>query len=446
MKRLLFLFPNEWDREELQRHHPHPGVDIIFEGFDRQRFSERLRLLRFSPERFVEQLVSRYAGKIDGVTSNDDHFGALLAAIVAKRLGLPGNDPDSIVRCQHKAWMRSATIDPFPNQTPSFWELERPLGNEATQAIDYPVWVKPVKSSFSILARHVQTAQELRSAARFSWYERVAQRVLLGPVEQLFRLASPALTQSKAPGFLSALIAETPLHGQQINVDGYVDQDGVHVLGVADSIMYPGTHAFARFQTPSRLGPREIDAVTSSAKAIIKSLGYRHGFFNLEAMVRTNPETNTVEIGWIEANARMARQLASLYEASAGIDFWKILIRLALGESTATLRVPVSTTKVAASFVSRSFAGRPTDPEPSAHQIEQARIRFPMARMFFYFKPHGMGFHREMKWVGSYRYAVINLSAENMHQLESNYQSLMDLFGWQPTVQFDDALAHAQPT
>jgi biotin carboxylase len=442
MKRVLFLFPNDWDLEELQQRNPPPGVEIVFEGFDRQRFSERVRLLAFDPARFIERIVARYQGKIDGVASNDDHFGALLAALIAQRLSLPGNDPQTIVRCQHKVWMREATIDVFPGETPDFWDLRRPLKPAAIEAIDYPVWVKPVKSSFSILARLVESPKALLRAAQFTWYEQIAQRVLLRPVEKLFQLASPS--GSRSPGFLSALIPERPLKGQQINVDGYVDHDGVHIIGVADSIMYPGTHAFQRFQVPSRLGPDEINQVIDSAKALIQSLGYRHGFFNLEAMVRTNPESKTIDIGWIEVNARMARQLASLYQSSLGINLWQILINLALGESTAALRSPRPRIRVAASFVSRSFNGRPTAPEPTAGQQSAVMKQFPEARMYFYFRPHGMGFHREMKWVGSYRYAVINLSADHLGQLERDYETVLNLLGWRQAKELSHSLSHSQ--
>ena len=64
--------------------------------------------------------------------------------------------------------------------------------------------------------------------------------------------------------------------------------------------------------------------------------------------------------------------------------------------------------------------------------------------MYFYFRPHGMGFHREMKWVGSYRYAVINLSADHLGQLERDYETVLDLLGWRQAKELSHSLSHSQ--
>lgn len=49
------------------------------------------------------------------------------------------------------------------------------------------------------------------------------------------------------------MIAEELLGGHHVNLDGYVHDGKVKVLGVIDEHMYPGTHAFQRFEYPSRV-------------------------------------------------------------------------------------------------------------------------------------------------------------------------------------------------
>ena len=43
------------------------------------------------------------------------------------------------------------------------------------------------------------------------------------------------------------MIAEEILDGVQVNIDGYVHNGVINVLGVVDEVMYPGTQAFMRF-------------------------------------------------------------------------------------------------------------------------------------------------------------------------------------------------------
>jgi hypothetical protein len=100
--RLLVLFGADWDgkllpslsRSGRYRFHEH--------GFDLFSFPSNARLMWFDVQRFVDRLVKRYAGRIDGVFSSNEQFGALAAALVAQRLGLPGTDPVALLRAQHK--------------------------------------------------------------------------------------------------------------------------------------------------------------------------------------------------------------------------------------------------------------------------------------------------------------------------------------------------------
>ena len=49
------------------------------------------------------------------------------------------------------------------------------------------------------------------------------------------------------------LIAEGLLKGEQVTVEGYVQGGVATIFGVVDSIMFPGTLAFSRFDYPSHL-------------------------------------------------------------------------------------------------------------------------------------------------------------------------------------------------
>ena len=106
--RLLVLFHGQWEEEALFDKKRRGELALEREGFELLAFPHCLRLFRFDAQAYAERLCALYRGRIDAVWSNDDGFGCLLAAVVAARLGLPGNDPRAVVRAQHKLVMRGS--------------------------------------------------------------------------------------------------------------------------------------------------------------------------------------------------------------------------------------------------------------------------------------------------------------------------------------------------
>ena len=97
-----------------------------------------------------------------------------------------------------------------------------------------PFLVKPVKSFFSIGVETIASPEALADIrARFA---RLDQFFL--PLERLLqRFAGEEIGTKR-------LIAEELLKGEQVTVEGYAFQGEVTILGVVDSIMFPGTRDF----------------------------------------------------------------------------------------------------------------------------------------------------------------------------------------------------------
>lgn len=427
--RILFLYPNEWDRHEIERSGLARDFDIVFEGFDRYSIHKRLSLALFDPLQFIARMAAQYRGKIQGVTSNDDHWGALLAGMIARELGLPGLDPKVLVSCQQKALFRQQEQRLFPDNATWFDVIDPRTATQKIPKLPYPVFIKPVKSSFSVLARQVASALEMRKAAEFSWYERLSQHVALRSVAVLHRHVMGATIPLPD---IRSFIAETPMSGCQVNVDGFVENGVVSILGVMDAVMYNDTHAFKRFEYPSRLPSAALRAVCDTTNRLLTGLRYRHGFFNVEAFVEPMQAPETWKVRTIEVNPRMARQLTSVYQAVNGFDCWHALFSLACG--LAVRPASGGTMKNAASFVRRSFDGR-LPAAPTAQMIQAARTLFPDTRLNLYLTPRGFGKSRELKWVGSYRYAVANLSATSREELFQRYEALLAALGWESEYQ-----------
>ncbi len=412
VKRILVLFPKDWDRAELDHPRYRGRYEFLFEGFDLFRFPENARLLFFDVRRHIDRLVRRYRGRIDGVFSNNEHFGALIAAVLAQRLGLPGTDPAVVIAAQHKYYARCLQRRIVPGAVPDFEVLPYSSAPAAAPRLGFPCFVKPVKATYSVLARRIDSLAALRELLDFSPLERLILGRLVRPFDDLMPLHTPFEIGARS------MIAEGIMTGEQVNIDGYVHHGRITVLGIVDEVMYPGTQAFMRFEYPSRLDPAVRRRMVALCERLLAGMDYSHGFFNIELM--HDPATGA--IGIVEVNPRMATQIVNLYRRVDGCDPHAMLFDLAVGEAPQ----PVSGRgefRTAASFVFRRFDGRAPERMPDAAQIEALRQRHPDARLMLYPK-RGAGLAREMKWLGSHRYAVLNLGGSDAEDLLARYEAI----------------------
>jgi biotin carboxylase len=407
MKRILVLFPKDWDRDELEQPRYRERYAFSYEGFDLFRFPENARLLTFNVRRYVDRLVAKYRGRIDGVISNNEQFGALIAAVMAQRLGLPGTDPAVIIAAQHKYYARCLQHKIVPEATPRFSVFPYKVETASAVGLPFPLYVKPVKATYSVLARRVEDFNELQSHLRFNPLETLILHRLVTPFNDLMARFTPFTIDAHH------LIAEEIMSGVQVNVDGYMQNGRITILGIVDEVMYPGTQAFLRFEYPSRLPAAVLERMCALTERLLTGIDYGHGFFNVELIYQA--ETGRIQI--VEINPRMASQIANLYRRVDGYDPYEVLLDLALGAAP-RVTARAGAFGAAASFVFRRFDGREVTHVPKRAQIESVHQRYPDARLMLYLK-RGASLAREMKWLGSYRYAVLNLggvSAEDLHQ------------------------------
>ena len=168
MKRILVLFPKEWDRLEFARPEYARDFEFVYAGFDLFRFPDNVRLLGFDVFRFVNEVVARFRReRLDGVFSNNEYFGTLIAAVVAEKLGLPGNDPRVALTAQHKFYARRAFAAIAPEASPRFAAFAYTVRRREEFPFDLPCFVKPVKATYSVLARRIDTFDELRRHVGF---------------------------------------------------------------------------------------------------------------------------------------------------------------------------------------------------------------------------------------------------------------------------------------
>jgi hypothetical protein len=416
--RVLLLFGADWDAHLLPRYERSGRYRFHTHGFDLFSFPSNAQLMWFDLWRFVERLVERYRGRIDAVFSSNEQFGALAAALVAERLGLPGAKPASILRAQHKYESRLRLAEAVPDLVPPCRLVPYDLTLADARRLHYPLFVKPVKATFSVLARRCDTPQQLVEHLRFRpWEKHIIQR-LIAPHDQALQ---------RFPEFrigTQHLVVEPVLAGRQINVDGFVHGGNVHLLGVTDELMYPGTMSFLRFQFPGAASSAGLASrVRDAAERTMRALELDHGFFNLEFFV----DEETEQLTLIEVNPRLAAQLAQFYEWVLGIDTYELGFAMALDRPLPFARP--ARWGAAASFVWRSFDGTSCPRLPTRDDRAWLARVYPEARLELYPK-RGAALQRDIKWLGSHRWAILNMPGRDADDLRRRYELICERLRW----------------
>lgn len=416
--RTLALFNYDWDRIGFARWRaafPHDAA-----GFDLFSFPSNARLAGFDLERFVDRLA-RQAGRRgwQAVTSNHEQFGALAAALLAERMGWPGTPVGAVLACQHKLHARQVLQQVCPESNTPFGPLPARYGDPVPEALSYPLFIKPVKAAFSVLARVVRSREELHEMTRFGPWELWVIRHLVEPFE---RVARKRLPQA---GTAHRLLIEAPVQARQFNLDGYVFNGALQPFGIVESVMYPGTQAFARFVYPCDIPAAGQAQAVETARRFLAAVGFTHGLFNMEFFYDAATDKLTV----IEFNPRMAAQFSDLYLRVDGIDLHRVALELAWGRDPALLPRAEPTAGVAASFVYRAFSPEAVAAMPSRVQQAAFHAAFPDALLFRFPKPRG-AMTRDFKWLGSYRYGITHLGGRDRADLYARCARASALLGW----------------
>jgi ATP-grasp domain len=424
---ILLLFGEDWDNAVLDRYTQSGKFTFFCEGFDLFKFPSNARLMWFNVWRFVDQMVARYGGRIDGVFSSNEQFGALAAALIAERLGLPGQSPTAILRAQHKYEARVALKKFAPELCPEFTVIPYTVTQAQARALTYPLFVKPVKATFSVLAKRCESPEELIAHLTFKPWEKHIIKRLIEPHNQALKRFPEFKTGARS------LVIESPMSGHQVNVDCLLVDGEVRVLGIIDEVMYPGTMAFMRFDYPSRLPTVAQDLIRAASAKVLSGFELRDGLFNLEFFF--NEETHELKL--IEINPRLAAQLALFYLWVDEIDvyalgFDMVCKNFSWPEAKAGMEKRANEPKqigAATSFVWRSFDGTSCPRLPSASDLEWLATEFPDARLEVYAKEGG-SLQRDMKWLQSHRWALLNIPGASLSDTRQKYETIAARLGW----------------
>lgn len=404
--RILVVCPTEWERTALAASDLRSRYDFALCG---EELSENLRLwtaLRFSVPRFLESVLAQQrSSELAGVLGTGDYPGCLLSALLAERLGLRGPRARDIALLSHKYYSRQLQQRFVPEATPRFEALNR----RSVPTLGYPFFVKPMKGTMSLRAQMVHSPAQLARAVALSPRERLQGFVLLRPYEALLRSYVPDAIPARR------FIAEAPLRGQQVTVDGFVQGGRATVMGIVDSVMYPGTISFRRFEYPSSLPAQVQGRMSELASRLMAGIGFDHSCFNIEMFYE--PAEDAISI--IEINPRMSYQFSDLFAYVNGMSSFAVQLALILGSAVSWPASP-EPGRVAASFVMRRFSDARVRAVPTPQSLAALGKEFPEMQVKILGRV-GQRLSAQAQDVGSYRYCIVNLGASSRTELFARF-------------------------
>jgi biotin carboxylase len=179
----------------------------------------------------------------------------------------------------------------------------------AIDTIGYPSVVKPTGASGS------KGIFELRGEAD------------LGPaLARLHEIARPEY-DAIFRQYPAEFIVEEFLDGEEVSVEGFVQDGRVEIAGITDKVTTSGFHLELRHVFPSELDEPSRRVVEEATRLVVRTLGIDHCSFHLEG--KLSPRG----FRFIEVAARPAGDYigSHVVPLASGIDFFENVVRVAVG-------------------------------------------------------------------------------------------------------------------
>ncbi|RKT89131.1 Carbamoyl-phosphate synthase L chain, ATP binding domain [Saccharopolyspora antimicrobica] len=331
---------------------------------------EELMLGDVSLARLLDEAQARLGSfefPVDAIVGYWDFPVSSMVPVLCTRSGLPGPSLESVVKCEHKYWSRLEQRK-VTDSHPGFGiiDLDDP---HPPPGLSFPMWVKPVKSFCSDLAFKVKDPDELAEAA--TEIRRGACRV--GEAFD-FLLSMLELPPEIAKIGGLACLAEEEVGGVQVTAEGYCADAEPRVYGVVDSLCYPGSSSFLRYQYPSQLPADVQERIAAISRNVIRQIGLSSAAFNIEYF--WDPDQDKLNI--LEINPRLSQSHAPLFKFVDGAPNHLCMVKLALGEEP-FMPHRQGDFAVAAKWFLRTFADAVVRSVPSEEDVERLRSTFPEA-------------------------------------------------------------------
>ncbi len=265
-----------------------------------------------------------FEGSVDALVAHWDFPTSLLAPILAEELDIPSPSLRSLVACEHKYWSRLEQRASVPECVPAFAAFD-PFAEDplADIDLDFPFWVKPVKSHSSNLGFEIHDEEQFRAAVQ-------QIREEIGGVGDAFQ---QVLTRLDLPPEIAEVtgttcLAEQLISGTQAAPEGTMFQGEFHVHGVVDMHKDAAGTSFERLDYPaSSVPPHVQQRMIDLSERYLRHIGFDNGCFNAEFMW---DEPND-QLWLVEVNTRISQSHSDLFAKVDGASNHEVAIDIALG-------------------------------------------------------------------------------------------------------------------
>lgn len=317
----------------------------------------------------ADQHLREFDDPVDAVIGYWDFPVCTMVPLLCEPRGLYSADLRALLKCEHKYWSRLEQRKVIKD-LPDFEVVDLEHHTRPPAGVSYPMWLKPVKSFSSQLAFKVHDDAQFDAAL-----DEIREGI--GRVGKPF---DAALSHASLPDEIAeigamACIAEETVTGQQLTVEGYSAAGRIHFYGIVDSVLYPGTSSFQRYEYPSSLPQDVRDRVMDASERVIRQIGLDWVPFNIEFFW----DSETRRLNLLEVNPRHSQSHAQMFEAVDGAPNHQAMVQLALGRDP---RMPLreGEHKVAGKWFYRRFSDAvvrhaPTEEEIAAVERDNPGVR-----------------------------------------------------------------------
>ncbi|OEV04694.1 biotin carboxylase [Streptomyces oceani] len=363
----------------------------------------------------AESRLADFDGQVDAIVGYWDFPVSSMVPILCARHGLPSAPLEAVVKCEDKYWSRLEQQKVCDAHPPfALVDLADP---RPPPTLSFPMWLKPVKSRSSELAFKVEGPGELVDAAA-----RIREGI--GRIGEAFDVALSMLDlpEEVARAGGQACLAEEEISGQEVTVEGYCLNGEVEIYGVIDSVLYPGTSSFLRYQYPTSLPEDLVQRLTDTSRRVVRQLGLDYSTFNIEYFV--DQERDRIDI--VEVNPRLSQSHAPLFEYVDGAPNHECMISLALGRAPCLPRRQ-GPYGVAAKWFLRAFSDAHVRSVPTKDEIARVEREVPGATVDIVAEEGRWLSELPMQDSYSYELAALYIGAADETDLQEKYEHCLAL-------------------
>ncbi len=262
---------------------------------------------------------------IDGISGYLDFPVSMMLPLLCEKFGQRAPSLESVLKCEHKYWSRLVQKEVIPEHIPQFQPFD-PFDDHAFEQIEIelPFWVKPVKSTGSMLGFRIQTREDFQQA----------MAVIRDQIHLISEPFKTILRQARLPSEVAGIeahfcLAESLIEGRQCTLEGYSFEGQVQAIGIIDSIRFENDSSFFRYEYPSTLPDLIQDHMASTTEKMVRHLGFDNSAFNIEFY--WNREQG--KIWFLEINPRVSQSHSDIFEKVDGQSNQQVTVQVACGEA-----------------------------------------------------------------------------------------------------------------